>query len=301
MEKILVPCDGSRHALRAVQFAAAEGSARPGKVEVDLLFVLPAGVPAAASAWSAGALDSRFPPEAWHALQAAAAMLAQAGVPHQLHYKVGDSATAIVDHVHTNNCATVVMGTRGSGRLASAVLGSVTSAVLHLIDVPVTLVRHTTSGALAPRAAGSGPAPTRTRMLLACDASDSAQRAAAYASSIVQAHPETEVALLHVLDPMTFHPPAGRSSPEDLVRLSPDELAQALHRARQALDAAGVPYQVRCRLGDPGSEILAEAYESACDRILMGTRGMTPVAKLFIGSVAAHVVQFARVPVTLIK
>jgi len=43
--------------------------------------------------------------------------------------------------VTESGCTQVVMGTRGLGKIANLVLGSVASRVLHLINVPLTLVK----------------------------------------------------------------------------------------------------------------------------------------------------------------
>jgi nucleotide-binding universal stress UspA family protein len=39
------------------------------------------------------------------------------------------------------NCDAIVMGTRGMGAVSGLVLGSVATKVIHLADVPVTLVK----------------------------------------------------------------------------------------------------------------------------------------------------------------
>lgn len=38
-----------------------------------------------------------------------------------------------------------------------------------------------------------------------------------------------------------------------------------------------------------------------CDAIIMGSRGLGPVASMIIGSVATKVIHLVKVPVTLIK
>ena len=69
-------------------------------------------------------------------------MLAEARVPVHLQVIVGDDpAMAIAQVSRKLNCDLIVMGTRGMGTVAGLVLGSVASKVVHLADMPVTMVK----------------------------------------------------------------------------------------------------------------------------------------------------------------
>lgn len=137
-------------------------------------------------------------------------------------------------------------------------------------------------------------------ILVPCDGSANALRALAYAAGLAKDDPAVRLELLHVLDPMHFRNPAAALPPDELERRRADALAHVLQPARAILDAAGVPYQVHARTGDPAGEIAAQVAESGCDGVVMGTRGLGPVASLMIGSVACHVVHLVQVPVTLV-
>lgn len=54
---------------------------------------------------------------------------------------IGPVAETIARIALEQNCDGIVMGTRGLGAVAGALLGSVASQVVHLSDVPVTLVK----------------------------------------------------------------------------------------------------------------------------------------------------------------
>lgn len=138
------------------------------------------------------------------------------------------------------------------------------------------------------------------KILVPFDGSDSAIRAVRYAARLAQDIPAMQLELLHVFQRTT----PGLDDllqPDEYERLHADELARILDPAMQLLDEARVRYQSRCRVGSPGSEIARYAYEAGCESIVMGTRGMGPVASFFIGSVATRVVNLVSVPVTLVK
>lgn len=140
------------------------------------------------------------------------------------------------------------------------------------------------------------------KILLPFDGSDNALRAVRYAASLAKALGNVELELLHVQDPMLAQARqfAGMS-PAEIERRQADEAGRVLQPARQILDAEGVPYQVRCRTGAPAGEIAQQVYEAHCDAVIMGTRGLGPVASLTIGSVATRVIHLVEVPVTLVK
>ena len=86
-----------------------------------------------------------------------------------------------------------------------------------------------------------------------------------------------------------------------IARWQAGEADLILQPARQILDAAEVQYQVRSRVGSPANEIALHVRETQCDAIIMGTRGLSPIVNLVIGSVATKVIYLVEVPVTLIK
>jgi nucleotide-binding universal stress UspA family protein len=57
------------------------------------------------------------------------------------HSRRGDPAPTIARFAKKMNCGEIIMGTRGRGRMAAFVLGSVALRVIQLTSVPVTLVK----------------------------------------------------------------------------------------------------------------------------------------------------------------
>jgi nucleotide-binding universal stress UspA family protein len=65
----------------------------------------------------------------------------------------GQPAKVILERLREGRHDLLVMGTRGHGRVGSALLGSVSQAVLHAAEVPVMVVRASARDA-SPAASG---------------------------------------------------------------------------------------------------------------------------------------------------
>lgn len=90
-------------------------------------------------------------------------------------------------------------------------------------------------------------------------------------------------------------------TPPEIERWQAGEADLVLQPAIEILDTQEVRYQVRTRVGAPANEIALHLHETGCDAIVMGTRGLGPIANLVMGSVATKVIYLVDVPVTLIK
>lgn len=141
MTNVLVPVDGSASATRAVRWVAAVLARQPG-ARVQLVHVQPA-----IDAWEVrshlGADDiARWQSSGSTAvLDPAAAILREAGLDVQTHAAVGDIASEVAAHLTRLGCDAVVMGTRGLGPVQSLLLGSTAMKVIHLVEVPITLIK----------------------------------------------------------------------------------------------------------------------------------------------------------------
>lgn len=140
MQKILVPCDGSDNALRAVRYAASLAKLLPG-AHLELLNVQDPVLLREHAMRSVQEIEHMQADEADRILQPARAILDAEGLPYQVRFRTGSPANEIARHVHEAHCDAIVMGTRGFGPIASIVIGSVASRVIHLVDVPVTLIK----------------------------------------------------------------------------------------------------------------------------------------------------------------
>jgi nucleotide-binding universal stress UspA family protein len=84
------------------------------------------------------------------ALDEAAALAAEHGVPVTFEVIAGVPADEIVAYADNHDVDLTVVGSRGRGAVASALLGSVSQAVLHESRRPVLIVRGSTLHAETP-------------------------------------------------------------------------------------------------------------------------------------------------------
>lgn len=142
MSKLLVPVDGSSSCLRAIDFVIALARRTQPSPEIHVLTVHPP-VPYANAAAAIGraALDKFYREEGEAAQKVAREHLDAAAVAYHHHICVGDPAETIARFVRETEIAEIVMGTRGMGAVSNLLMGSVATKVIHLVSVPVTLIK----------------------------------------------------------------------------------------------------------------------------------------------------------------
>ena len=139
MLKVLIPVDGSDNSLRTVQHVIDKAALYKDRVEIHLLNVqhpFPGtirGVKQQAEQYHREEGDK--------ALAGVRKLLDAAGIKYTCHISVGDPPEVIAHFCKDQHIDQVVMGTRGAGAVANMLLGSVAQKVLHLVDVPVLLVK----------------------------------------------------------------------------------------------------------------------------------------------------------------
>lgn len=141
------------------------------------------------------------------------------------------------------------------------------------------------------------------KILLAVDGSESAVRATRNLIESAGWYKEPiEIELV------TVHPPlpqvggfAKAVVSHDMVeRYYSEEGGKALAPSRKLLDEARLRHAPHILIGEVAPTIVEHAQKTGADLIYMGTRGMTAMSKLVLGSVATKVLHLAHIPVVLI-
>jgi len=141
MQTILLPVDGSENSSRAVK-RAIEISKDRGETRLLLVTAYPPIVSGNVKRFfSAEDIQSFYQDEGRNALAPAKALLDAEGIKYEDEVLVGPVAQTIADYAKKKQVDTIIMGTRGLGTVTGMVLGSITTKVLSLVDIPVLLVK----------------------------------------------------------------------------------------------------------------------------------------------------------------
>ena len=141
IEKILIATDGSESAHEALEFGldlAAEQDARAFVVRVAPAVDV---MPYANFGYVAPSVPHEFNEHDSETLQEAAELAAENGVDVETALLKGRPADEIVTYADTIDADLIVVGSRGHGSIASALIGSVSRGVLHESRRPVLVVR----------------------------------------------------------------------------------------------------------------------------------------------------------------
>lgn len=140
------------------------------------------------------------------------------------------------------------------------------------------------------------------KVVVPIDGSENALRALEYAIRLAKSNGPLELHLLTVHpEPVIYGEIQVYVSREKMEELQRKHSADILQPAIDAAQAAGVSYSSEILVGDPAPMIVKRAEELNCDGIVMGTRGMSAIGNLLMGSVATKVVHLTKLPVTLVK
>lgn len=203
----------------------------------------------------------------------------------------GRAADVLLAEADDLSADLIVVGNRGLGVAASALLGSVSA----------TLVDHAACPVLVARG------PRVTRILVATDGSQSAEAIPA----VVAAWDVFRDAPIDVLcvaphanrgDGTTFLPGMLGTEPRhldawhevDRHRVMANEMAGRLV-------AAGFRAEGSVRKGEPAREIEAAAADLGADLIITGSRGLSGLQRVLLGSVAHHVLLHSQCSVLVMR
>jgi nucleotide-binding universal stress UspA family protein len=138
--KILLAVDGSEPSLGAARVAARLAAESGASLRVLTVHAAPSG--ALGEPTYSASLTQAFE-EADAVLAAAAdAIIREGGPVPQLDRLLGHPAEGITDAAAAGGHDVIVMGNRGRGRIASVVLGSVSTSVATRSTIPVLIVPH---------------------------------------------------------------------------------------------------------------------------------------------------------------
>ena len=139
------------------------------------------------------------------------------------------------------------------------------------------------------------------RILVPLDFSRHAEPVLEWAAHLAEEH-QSRLLLLHAYHlPVEFQQLEGAYLPQDFWASVKTEAEQNLKRYADPLRAKGLAVDVIVREGYPATVIEQEAVDQRADLIVIGTRGLSGLKHLLLGSIAERVVQKAPCPVLTVK
>lgn len=139
-----------------------------------------------------------------------------------------------------------------------------------------------------------------TKMLVPVDGSEQSCEAAKWAVKWA-AEAGGSVTLLHVHVVLGAEVMAmAHLSREEIEEIEGLHAGPSFQKARDAVGDTGIEDTI-IAIGDAGEEIIGIARSKGFDHIVMGSRGLTPLKELLLGSVSEHVIKNAHCPVTIIR
>jgi nucleotide-binding universal stress UspA family protein len=190
----------------------------------------------------------------------------------------------IVETARSLACDLIVMGTHGRRGLSHLILGSVAERVVRTSVAPVLTVRAD---------AAVNPDGIR-KILVPYDFSDTSGQAVRHASAWADAL-GASLTLLHIVEPVVY--------PEFYaVDVMSDEMMDRLAAgAEEALDKAaaeltGGEVATEVATGKAARAIVNFADPDTYDLVVMGTRGLSGLEQVLLGSVAESVLRRSRIP-----
>jgi len=220
----------------------------------------------------------------------------EANVPYDWRFAVGDPIEKILETAREIDADLIVVGSHGKSGWKRMLLGSVSDGVLHHAHCSVLIAR----GKNAPHSKVGFE-----HILLASDGSEVAAEAAAVAVELAQKF-ATSLRVLNVVEPFAALP---LRSDDDYVLINqprPELLAARLREQVRCslVDAqrkAGIYYTLHQEQGLAEETILQFAEKHHSDLIVMGSRGLSDIERILLGSVSNAVVHQAECPVLVVR
>ncbi|WP_024794556.1 universal stress protein [Tomitella biformata] len=284
VKPVVVGTDGSAHAERAVQWAAPYAALH----DTPLLIATATSVPVAYG------MDAALPQELFDALRidgqrlvtAAAHTAAMAAPDANVRTEIVLGASGAAMLKLAENASTLVVGARGHGSVASAILGSVSSLVVRHAHCPVVVVGE------------DEPAATDSPVIVGVDDSANSDPAVAAAFREAAARGATLVAVHAWSDvPVAAFPSIQVRDRYDEEKVAAEVLTKGLAPLRR--EHPNVIVEQVVVMDQPDSALVDKSAGAAL--VVVGSRGRGGVAGLLLGSTSRKVLRSAACPVMVVK
>jgi nucleotide-binding universal stress UspA family protein len=288
--RVLIATDGSEQSSKAVELAA--GIKWPAETQILVVSAIEPIDPAAYALWLQGSSDRTFDETAEQDAIAAVATAVErlrttsAEVSHRT--LRGQAGPEIVSAAKEFGSDFIMLGSRGHGPIASALIGSVSAYVADHALCPVLVARGT----------------KLSRIVLAVDGSDCSK----VAEDLVSQWPvfaDAQIEVTNISDSMPVATALALGTfpamPEDIQESAILDHQKIAEESARRLASADRSAHVVLARGIPAVELVRVARDSGADLIVVGTHGRTGVQRALLGSVAHSVLLHAKCSVLVVR
>jgi nucleotide-binding universal stress UspA family protein len=289
--RILVPIDFSEYSTRSLQYAIAFAGRFDSKL--ILLSVIETALPAYDFGATSPALlvwGTQIKKQTRDKL----IRFAEEQVPTEINYEciaeTGDPTTEILHAASVQKADLIVMATHGRSGMQHMLLGSVAEKTIGFAPCPVLVVRRVQRPFISSKA--DQLELNLKHIVVPTDFSNDAQRALAFAETLAK-KTRARLSLLHVVP---VHYAVGEYDGLDFPRLEAELMESGerhLAKLRSRIEQRDIEGSTEITRGSVRGEIMSFVDQSKCDLVVMGTRGLTGLKHLVLGSTAEYVVQHA--------
>jgi nucleotide-binding universal stress UspA family protein len=240
-------------------------------------------------------------PEMERSLEQTKGQLSQAGFNVETELHLYPTVEGILDRAQERKPKLIVLGAKGLRSTINILLGGVAQHVVEHASCPVLIVR--------------APFHGLRKILLVTDGSLSSQNTARYLGKLPLAE-KTEVHIMHVLPPIrptvmlepyygawqTVYAAYPTLEQEAALRQKETKAGETLlERTSRLLQRYGIEPTKVLAQGDAATEIIDYVHKNAIDLIVAGSRGLSQLRSLVMGSVCRKLVHYSDCSVLIVK
>ena len=209
----------------------------------------------------------------------------------------GPTAETIVSMAQNEGADLIAMSTHGRSGLARWRTGSVTDKVLHTATVPLLIFR--------PQDQTTPDEVQLSSVILPLDGSPLAAQAVPLATSVATAL-KLKVKPIRLVSTGSFaftdpYPTGGAEMSVPVMEVAENDARDYLDKTAEALREKGLDVEPHFMFGEPASQIIELAHETAGSLVVMSTHGRSGLGRFVMGSVADKVLRGSGSPVLIVR
>ncbi len=137
-------------------------------------------------------------------------------------------------------------------------------------------------------------------ILVAFDGSENAKRALNVAIDLAKRY-EAKLDIIEVVDTSIILGAGIGPVPPDVIESLYNKAKADVEGAKKQASDAGIKVEGVIVEGDPATAVMDYASKNGVDLIVTGSRGLSTIKRMFLGSVSSRIIHEAKIPVLVVK